>query len=428
VHNAIADDPRVRRQGAALASAGWKVLGVGTGVGRSYKPDWLDEQQAGPLDPVFSSASGLPADSSEEVKSLLSVRLRTFFAQIVEKAKLGMLAFRHVPPALCSSFAEKAYWKIIPNANDLMSLAERKRADVWIANDWNTLPIAVKLKQQFGGEILYDMHECAYDEGSQKFFWRVLRRPIVKKIEQLAFPHIAHVTTVSDGIAGRVQQVYGLSRRPTVVRNMPSYRPATVRPIGEEVRVLYHGIVAPGRGLEVCIQAVAQWPRNTTMSIRGPVKPGYLETLKNVAERAGVASRVSFLSPVPMTSLVPAAMEFDIGIFSLPSYSQHNQYALPNKLFEYIGAGLCVCVSDLPEMRGIVNQYDVGRVFASETPEGIASTISQLSAGDILRYKKNALEAAKELCWERESEIFLSVVSGLDTIDTQQSRSFLERR
>jgi glycogen(starch) synthase len=108
-----------------------------------------------------------------------------------------------------------------------------------------------------------------------------------------------------------------------------------------------------------------------------------------------------------------AASEFDVGFFALPGHSLHNEYALPNKFFEYAMAGLALCVSRLPEMTTILSKYELRSTFAAVTPEIIAAAINELSREKIDQYKRNALVAAKELCWEAESVNFVSALTAL---------------
>ena len=44
------------------------------------------------------------------------------------------------------------------------------------------------------------------------------------------------------------------------------------------------------------------------------------------------------------------------------------KFALPNKIFDYIHAEIAVLVSDLPEMKALVNKYNVGQVLKSRVP------------------------------------------------------------
>jgi len=105
---------------------------------------------------------------------------------------------------------------------------------------------------------------------------------------------------------------------------------------------------------------------------------------------------------VPLTELVATANECDIGLFGSPDYSPQKRFTAPNKLFEYLMAGLALCVSDLPEMRRVVVEHDLGRLFTSLEPATIAAAINGFTRESIDRYKRRSLEAATILCWEQE--------------------------
>ena len=108
-----------------------------------------------------------------------------------------------------------------------------------------------------------------------------------------------------------------------------------------------------------------------------------------------------------MTDLVASARTFDVGFFAIRGHSLQNTYVLPNKFFEYTMAGLALCVSDLPEMRNLIEQYGMGTLIQSVEKGAIADAINALTAQDIDRLKKRALEAAKQLSWETESRFFI---------------------
>jgi glycosyltransferase involved in cell wall biosynthesis len=286
-------------------------------------------------------------------------------------------------------------------------------ADVWLANDWTALPIAARLAAEKGGVYVYDTHEFAIEEYAENKKWRRWNRPLVAALERRFIRDAAVVSAVSAGIGERLDAMYRLPKPSLAIRNVPYFTETSFRPCGERIRVLYHGIIAPGRGLEATIDSVTNWPPDFELAIRGPENPGYSDALRGRIAERGLDARASLIPPVPMTELVREATVFDVGIFILPGHSRHNDFALPNKLFEYIMAGLAVCVSDLREMAQVVDQYGVGITVASLDPLAIAAAVSLLDRASIDTYKRNALAAARELCWERESERMVSAYGTL---------------
>jgi glycosyltransferase involved in cell wall biosynthesis len=314
---------------------------------------------------------------------------------------------RAASSTMAPASADQVYWTLDNRFSLLYLAARNERVDLWLANDWTSLPIVRKLAVEQGVPFAYDTHELAVDEYAERWAWRLLRRPVIAAIEGTAMRKAASVSCVSDGIARRLVEFYGLSRPPLVIRNTPSYQPIGFRATGEQIRVLYHGLVSTGRGLEACIESVELWRPEFSLTLRGPANPEYLEHLTQLARERGVADRVKFVPPVPLVDLVSRAAEHDVGLFALPDHSLQNVYVLPNKFFEYMMAGLALCVSDLPEMARILNRHSLGVLIGVVTPEAIAAAINQMSSATIDTYKRNALAAAQEFNWENEGQLLL---------------------
>lgn len=372
----IPDDPRVRRQIAAFRDAGWQVRAFGLAGGRAQPPH-------GDLVEVAAPASG-------------GGRAQRLYRK--GRTVAHLLAAQALP-----GMGEWLHGRSEPYLPALRAAASAYRPDLWLANDWLTLPVVAPLANAQGVPFLYDTHEFATEEFAQNWKWRSVVRPVVRAIEARHVRAAAAITCVSDGIGEALEALYGLPERPLTVRNMPRYEETAFRPVHEPIRVLYHGIVIPGRALEETIASVARWQPGRTLTIRGPGTEHYLASLRALAAAHGVADRIAFAPPVPVTALVREASEFDLGLFALPGHSAQNRFVLPNKLFEYVMAGLAVCVSDLPEMRTIVERNALGRIFADVTPEGIAQAVNSMQAGEIEAGKRASLAAARELNWEAES-------------------------
>jgi glycosyltransferase involved in cell wall biosynthesis len=389
--SAIADDPRVRKQGDALASQGFEVVGFGLSGAISPPPAW----RIVTVDDAAVSAGQGFARSMEVASSVIPGRVRNAFWLLL--ARLG------------PSHAERAYWRLKPVFGVMADLAGAERWNLIIANDWPALGAALKVARQQKAAVLYDTHEFATDEYNQRGLWRFFYQPFLRIFESWGAGQANAVSCVSDGIADALQQVHGLATRPVVIRNIPQSFPIEPTPARQETRVLYHGIVAPGRGLEACIASTLLWPEGYDLTIRGPGSAPYLGQLRKLAAECGTGDRVTFAPPVAMTELVAAASLYDVGLFSLPGHSLQNRYVLPNKFFEYVCAGLSLCVSDLPEMRRLVIEHGLGELIPGDAPEDIAQAIGKLDRAMIERYRGNARAAAHVLSWEREKKRFLEL-------------------
>jgi glycosyltransferase involved in cell wall biosynthesis len=408
--SSIADDPRVRRQGDALRAAGWDVIGIGLAGARAAQPDW----------PILTSddVTELPERPRMPVTGYRSRGWRgAMIRALGARQPWGLTEYerRLLSVWIDRRRAETVYWTLNSVLWDLLALGASRPVDMWLGNDWTSLPIVARLARQQRVPYAYDTHELAADEFNENRRWRYVERPIRIAIEGQFIRDAAVVSTVSSGIAARLRDLHGLAATPLVVRSTPHFQPAAPRQSGERIRVLYHGAVWQHRGLEASIRSVAGWRPEFDLTIRGPVSEEYRAQLEREIDAAGVRGRVQIVPPVPMVNLVREAAAFDIGLFALPGHSRHNRYALPNKFFEYTMAGLALCISDLPEMAGLLRQYDLGRLIPAVEPQAIAAAINSFDRTAIAAYKRNALAAAQELNWERESEKMVDRYSAIVT-------------
>jgi glycogen synthase len=372
----IHDQPRIRRQGDALHDAGYEVVAIGSTGGRSPDPSW---RVVGLELPRLGGARRLAA----MVRQATSV--------------FGTRA------------ALAAYWADA-RRRAVRDAALAELADVYVAREWRTLPIAIEVAQSTRAGVAMDSPELSAEEGAGSVVWRWFFRPMIVAIERRYLPSAQLVTAVSGPIGDILHERYALAARPVEVRNMPPYESHDLRPLGDTVRVLYLGGLLPGRGLEQLIESVRAWPTNWTLTLQGPGGDAYVAQLVELA--APVRDRVFFPGAVPLTAMVSVAATYDIGVFAHQANGQQASLALPNKLFEYLMAGLAVCVSDMPSMRAVVEHAGAGVLI--DPPYGvpeIVAAIDRLKQSDLLAFKRAALEAARELNWNRESARFVSAFS-----------------
>ena len=88
-----------------------------------------------------------------------------------------------------------------------------------------------------------------------------------------------------------------------------------------------------------------------------------------------------------------------------------SEYSLPNKLFDYIQAQLPVLATNLPEVKKVVEKYDIGLITSSFDSKDISEKMIEIISNEnrLGRWKKNLNLAAAELCWEKEQFKFLEL-------------------
>jgi len=288
-------------------------------------------------------------------------------------------------------------------------------AEIYLAHDLETLPAAVHAARPGHARVVYDSHELFAERATAsrggRFAWRAIERRLIGRTDA--------VVTVSESIAEELVARYGISR-PVVVRNLPS-RPTHVggpSPLREQLGidraarvVLYLGGLQRGRGLEPLVRGTAGLD-GVVLVLMGPGHPGYVEGLREVARSAGAQDRTLFAPPVSAAEVVPWARGADVGVAPIQNISLSYYLSLPNKLFDYIAAGLPVVASDFPEIRRVVSKGPLGALCRPDDPADIAHAIGWVldDPARNQRLREAARAAALDFTWEREAEKLLAIM------------------
>jgi glycogen synthase len=324
--------------------------------------------------------------------------------------RLGLVTTQ-VPATVLPAAAHYLYW-LPPARRQALSLALRFKPDAVICNEWSTLPIGAAVKRECGARVIYDSHEFATEELVGNPRWRLVLRRAVQAIERRHIGDADCVITVSDGLAAALMKLYHLRNRPIVVRNLPVYESVPFRPTGRSLTILFHGLIRSERGLEELIDSMPKWSFDGRVVIRGYGNSDYAASLKARAAARGVESRVSFDPALAPSRLIEAAATADIGYLALPRISRQYEHALPNKLFEYMMAGLAVCATICEDIAAIVRAKGTG-FFTEIGAEPIAAALNQLSPATLDRMRRASLEASRSLNWEHEKQRLLDAVEGI---------------
>jgi hypothetical protein len=269
------------------------------------------------------------------------------------------------------------------------------------ANKWRSLPVAARAARELGARLVLDIPEYAPRQMEHNPVWRRLKQPMVDYFLRKYGPNADAVITEAQASAEAYAREYGFD--PMVVLCAPAYDPtSSFHPTHpERIRLVHHGGAIRARQLERMIQAVALANPRFTLHFMLIGDAAYIFDLKKMANEIA-AGRVFFDEPVPPTEIVHCIAEFDLGIFILPPVNFQWQVSLPNKFFDFVQAGLAVCIGPSPEMARLTRQYGFGIVAPSFEPAQVAETLNRLTTEEINAMKKKALEARKELNAEIE--------------------------
>ncbi|HPE18546.1 MAG TPA: glycosyltransferase [Tenuifilaceae bacterium] len=278
--------------------------------------------------------------------------------------------------------------------------------DILLANDLDALLAARVACFLKGKPLVYDSHELFTEV--PELINRKFTRSVWLKLEKSLVPGLKFCTTVSEGVASELKKRYSVNF--TVIRNVPFYKEISKTDFTSDGKtIIYQGALNIGRGLEKLIAAMQLLP-HCKLLIAGT---GDIEQkLKNLCHNLGLQDRVSFLGRIPHEELHLITCKATIGVSLEEDLGLSYHFALPNKLFDYIQAGLPVLVSNLPEMKSLVSKYSVGLIVDSNlNASALANQLEKMLENEkqLEQWHANAVVAAKELCWEKERHKLLDI-------------------
>lgn len=360
VISALRIDPRVEREARALAEAGYRVRVIAPDI--SHPP--LKEQP-------INWGPGIEFD-------ILSPTVADFF---------------NIKPYLAGE--------------PLLAAAVQYRPLAFHCHDLNTCLVGLAAARYVGCYCVCDFHEwyshnVSWNDGAKS--WEPHpdeMRKIFSSAEKLVMNQADEVITVCDSIAQELKiESNRMDRQVHVIRNIPAPNSSTALypslrdtlsiPANKTV-MLWQGGIGPTRLLEPVIQSLAH-VENAVFVIRGPSLDLFGEGYRELAKQSGVSERLFLLPPVKSADVVKAANGSDFGIWTLPNLSKNFYYALPNKIFEYLMAGLPIACANFPEARAIVERYRVGVTFDPYDPKSIASAIEKLTESS---FRKTCIDNVK---------------------------------
>jgi glycosyltransferase involved in cell wall biosynthesis len=279
--------------------------------------------------------------------------------------------------------------------------------ELLVANDLDTLLpnfLVSKLKRL---PLVYDSHE--YFTGVPE----IQNRPFVKwvweTIERSIFPRLKYVITVSEPIASLYEKMYRI--RPLVVRNLSRNADHIVPFTRDELSVAKNELLLIIQGTGINIDKGAEELINAVNISEGVFllvigSGDVVPQLKRQVNELNIGHKVKFVRSVPWEILMKYSKAADVGMCIEKDTNPNYRYSLPNKLFDYIAAGITVIASNLPETCKIISENGCGMIIDSVTPETISNALSHLknNPDELEEYKRNALAASEKLNWNIESE------------------------
>jgi glycosyltransferase involved in cell wall biosynthesis len=238
-------------------------------------------------------------------------------------------------------------------------------------------------------QVVYDAHEyvaglAVSGARTQRSVdgWAALERDFVGSADR--------VITVADGLAERLHKLHHLERRPAVVHNAPVAWAEHVdasRSLRDECGIdratklaVYSGALSAARGVDTAVQALGLLHDLHLAVVAVPYPHPMAARLREIATRVGALDRLHLVPPVPSHEVPSYLSQADLAVSPILGDSVSYDEALPNKLFEFLHAGLPMVVSDCRAMAEFVTEHGLGAVFRAGDPRDLAVAVRAVLA------------------------------------------------
>jgi glycosyltransferase involved in cell wall biosynthesis len=281
---------------------------------------------------------------------------------------------------------------------------ERCNCRVVHCHDTMALPSGAILKKLYGARLVYDAHELESNKNGQS----LLLSKATLIIEKFIWEKVDLFISVSESIVCWYMCKLGekpnclVLNSPLIDSNLTTndsiYHFDYLRvkfsiPKSASIFV-YLGILGPGRSIEACLDAFSKVGSQAQVVFVGF---GVLDSL--IDQFSSQYSNIHRHPPVRHEEVVRLVSGADYGLCLIENVSLSDYYCLPNKLFEYIFAGLKILGSRLPEIQNAIEKYELGMV-CNPDPKDILTAISSIIEAPIYVLNKDL----GDLTWQIQAE------------------------
>lgn len=288
----------------------------------------------------------------------------------------------------------------------------RKRTDLVFANDLDTLLPNYLVSRIKNIPLIYDSHELFCDvpelQGSP------LKQAIWRALEKRLLPRVRHRITVNSQIASIFKARYGTEF--SVVRNIGDHtkdfiarsRTELGLPSDKKIVILQGSGINVDRGAEELMEAISGVDGTLLLVIGGG---DIWEKLEKKAAAESLLGKVRLMSRMPAAELRHYTANADLGVSIDKPGNLNYENSLPNKIFDYVQAGVPVLASRLPGPEEILTRTGTGVFIENHDPAHIAEVVREALREDRLAELKLKAQRAKHIyTWDEEKKVLMSVI------------------
>jgi glycosyltransferase involved in cell wall biosynthesis len=311
------------------------------------------------------------------------------------------------------------FWKQFANITKLVFSKKINYNFIYI-NDYPLLYSGCKIKEQLKTSLIYDCHEIYIEtinqffptSGIKKYYGYLLiklNKFLHFKIEKRLIKKTDFRVTVCDSFKNYFEKVYKLNflvlknapwklndlKKSNKIRNSLNLKK-------EDKIILYQGMFNKSRGLLKLIESFKYVDKSIKLVLLGD---GVLK--KKLTEFSKKINNVYFIPMVKQEELISYTSSADIGVLFIQDENKSKELTLPNKVFEYMNAGIPYVTNNRPEASKIITENNCGFIFDDQTPELIGQQFNEVINENLKSFGNNGRKAIEQkFIWQKDFELF----------------------
>lgn len=300
----------------------------------------------------------------------------------------------------------------------MMRMARRgvaARATIVSVHHVLLLPVGVIVKLFSGAQLVYDAHELETESASlvgsrsKRRLYKVLEWALLRFADQTIVVSEPIRDWYLDRHRAPVTAIHNYPRRALALQKQNDLR--TLHDIPDDRTVfIYQGVIEANRGVPLLLEVFEA----------GMVPDGVLVLMgfggmsEDVKRAAATSEHVSYQPAVPPDQILSYTASADVGLCVFEAVCQSYALAMPNKLFEYLQAGLPVVVGNpLEAMSGLVRERGLG-LTTDLNADALAAALVKMCRSDRTAMITAVEDAAATYTWENEEPRLMRIYDRLD--------------
>ena len=352
------------------------------------------------------SRSGLPL---EEKRSDCIV-IRKNIPEFILKTSVGALKF----PFYFN------FWRSF-----LKDILKNYKIDAVHIHDLPLCRLGIELKKKYNVKLVIDLHEnwpalLSVSSHANTFIGKILSSEKQwRSYEKTCAMAADRIITVVAEMKERISRLGIPEDKIFVLENTPEINTAHELKYERDERfftLIYIGGISFHRGLQYIINGMSMLVPDLPVRLWIAGDGKYSPILKDQVRKLSLQKFVEFFGMVSKEKTEDLMKKADVGL--IPHIrSEQSDNSSPNKLFEYMAAGLPVLASDCISVKRVIAETEAGRTYVFDSPTDFKRVLKKLydEKGKSVIFTSNGTKAIREKYnWDQSSVSLLTLYSGLN--------------